>query len=180
MENHLIMQFVNKLVNTTKYTFWDPDKATYAVPYPFYCRTIPDISTIQTYGCNCAGLINIIQLMRNRKVPGVLTNNYYAGGTYIWFEYLQAAECLEPVDINKIYPAGSLLIRQYRDHNDQGHVAVVLTTGYLSQQKLLHCYISKGITIDETVLESHSWVEDGYYEYICVDWFHRDIQDPAF
>jgi hypothetical protein len=180
MEYHPTFVFISKLVNKTKYTYWDPTKETYAYDYPFYCKNIPDISTIIKYGCNCAGLLNIIQLMKGQKVPGILTNNYYSGGTYLWFEYLNNGNYLEKIDINKLYPAGSLLIRRYRDVSDQGHVAIIYSSGSLLEQQLLHCYPDKGIVIDKNINESHSWIKEGYYEYICVDWFNRVIQDPPF
>jgi len=173
------MEMVLKLVNNTPYTWWNPDEGTMDNEAPFYCQRIPDILTIQKYGTNCAGLVNLLQLSRGLIVPGVKTNNYYAGGTYIWYQYLSSLGVLEPIDTSKEYPMGSLLLRRYTNPEDQGHLAILYTGGRLLQQKLVHCYPEAGIKIN-SFKESHSWIKNGYYEFICVDWFHRDISEPDF
>jgi len=163
------MDYILKLVDKTPYVWWKGGQSTFQETAPFYCKTLPSVVTVQTNGTNCAGLINLIQLTRGLEVPGVSTNEYYAGGTYVWFEHLK--EKLKPIDVTKSYVAGSLLLRQYRSEEDQGHLAVLYTSGPLLEQRLLHCYPDKGVTIDDTVKESHDWIKEGYYEYIVENWF---------
>jgi hypothetical protein len=173
------MEFVEALVDKTPYRWWSDGESTLE-DGPFYCKKIPSIETIQKSGCNCAGLINILQLCRGLVVPGVKINHFYAGGTYAWYEYLSSINALEPVNRSKSYPKGSLLLRRYRDVKDQGHLAVLYTSGILTNQKLLHCYYNRGITIDESFQDSDSWCKDGYYEYICVNWFYADLLQSEF
>lgn len=169
------MDFILALVNNTPYVWWKDLESTTEKDAPFYCKRIPPIEEIKANGCNCAGLINLLHLSRGLSVPGVTEGEYYAGGTYLWFEYLDAKSLLEPVSMDKKYPAGSLLLRKYRSPKDQGHLAVVYTGGVLRDQKLLHCHPDAGITLDDRVMESHMWLPNGYYEYICVDWFQRAL-----
>jgi len=172
------MDFILPLVGKTRYVWWHADESTREFNAPFYCISIPPIESIQAAGCNCAGLINLLQLSRGLTIPGMKTKHYYAGGTYMWFHYLNSISALEPVVMSKTYPAGSLLLRRYRNPDDQGHLAVVYTSGVLSEQKLLHCYSENGMTIDDRVASSHAWDVSGYYEYICPNWFYKELQPP--
>lgn len=171
------MDIINELVNTTPYVWWQDGETTLAKDAPFYCRSIPDSSIIQSSGCNCAGLINLLQLSKGLMVPGVQSGAYYAGGTYVWFDFLEDIEVLEPIDYQKEYPAGSLLLRKYRSPEDQGHLAVLYSSGILLEQKLLHCYPDAGIKIDDTVRQSDCWLDEagGYYEYICPNWLALEL-----
>jgi len=173
------MELALKLVDKTPYVWWKEDESTIEKSAPFYCDSIPSIETIQQSGCNCAGLINLLQLSRGLKVPGVSTSNYYAGGTYVWYMYLKKIGALEPIDLKKSYPAGTLLLRRYDTVEDQGHLAVLYSSGPVLEQKLLHCYPEMGVKIDETVKSSNDWLPDGnYYEYVCVNWLYRDLEPP--
>jgi hypothetical protein len=95
-------------------------------------------------------------------VPG---SGRYAGGMEAWYEYLKGCGVLEPFDSTKSYPVGSLLLRQYRDPVDQGHLALLYNDG-----QLLHCYPVAGITIDASVKRSHDCI---HYEFVCVGWLDR-------
>lgn len=75
----------------------------------------------------------------------------FPGTTGIWFRYLKERDQLEEFDINKKYPIGTLLLRDFHSiediielkldsasrmlregaasHDDQGHVAVIRTQG---------------------------------------------------
>jgi hypothetical protein len=172
------MEFITELVGKTPYVWWHPDEPTAESDAPFYCLRIPPIEYIQASGCNCAGVINLLQLLRGLPIPGMKTKHYYAGGTFVWLSYLNGIGALERVDIQKKYPAGSLLLRRYRNPEDQGHLAVLYTSGKLLEQKLLHCYSEAGITIDDTVASSHAWDANGYYEFICPNWLHVDLLPP--
>ena len=174
------MEIVLNLIDKTPYLEWNEYESTIDKDEPFYCKNIPSIKTIQNSGCNCAGLINILHLSRGLIVPGVISNYYYAGGTYAWFEYLNSINRLELICENKNYPAGSLLLRKYRNPDDQGHLAVLYTSGNILEQKLLHSYRGPGIKIDNTVRESHNWINGGYYEYICINWLNTNLESCDF
>jgi len=152
------------------YVCWKGGESTLAQIAPFYCTNeLVTAEYVNQHGCNCAGLINIIATISERPIPGLATKDYYAGGTVSWFDHLSEKKLLEPL-VQKWYPAGTLLLRKYRDTEDQGHLAMLYSSGPLLQQKLLHCYRDAGIKIDATVAESHSWVPEGYYEYASVKW----------
>ena len=166
------MEFVKKyLVDKTPYFAWIENQPIYDQRH-FYCKEIPDYLEIQKTGCSCAGLINIIQLLNHKQIPGMSENNYFAGGTYEWYKYLQKHEKLEKINVNNSYAAGSLLIRNYRNPDDQGHLAVMLSSGPFLNQQLLHCYFPCGIKIDQNIKESHDWISGGYYEEICNNWIN--------
>jgi hypothetical protein len=171
------MELVKELIDTVPYVWWKEGESTMEKEAPFYCKSIPSIQTIQKEGCNCAGLINLIQLSNGLKVPGVQSESIYAGGTYVWYDFLDSLGLLEPIDRTKSYPEGSLLLRNYKTEEDQGHVAILYSSGPLLEQKLLHCYPDVGITIDSTVNESDSWITGEYYERICPNWIHLKL-DP--
>jgi hypothetical protein len=173
------MDLIGQLVGKTPYVWWHTDEPTAESDAPFYCHRIPSIEYIQAAGCNCAGLVNLLQLSRGLPIPGMKTKYYYAGGTFAWHQYLNSIGALECVDMQKEYPAGSLLLRRYRNTDDQGHLAVLYTSGKLSEQKLLHCYSKVGITIDDAVATSHAWDASGYYEFICPNWFYAEFTHPT-
>lgn len=165
------MDFIHELVDLTPYSALPPGTSTLDTAAPFYCHGLPSYEFIRRHGCNCAGLMNLLQARFHLPIPGVGENHKYAGGTYVWFEYLKQSGFLEAIDIEKSYAAGSLLVRKYRNDTDQGHLALLYTSGKLLEQQLLHCYTGPGITIDSLVATSHAWVEEGYYEYIVPSWF---------
>jgi hypothetical protein len=89
----------------------------------------------------CAGLINLAARYVGAPIPGFATTDPFAGTTGAWFEHLEAAGLLEPLDSGKTYPAGTLLLRNFRDlETDQGHVAVIADeTG----DTILHSYATE-------------------------------------
>jgi len=159
---------LTELINTTPYVSWKEGESTLSQNPPFYCLWVPTVVEIRAAGCNCAGLVNLLQLSNGRPVPGVATGDFYAGGTDSWHTYLKEACLLEPFDNNRRYPPGALLLRRYRDPIDQGHMAII----YDDDQKLLHSYYGAGITIDRTVASSHEWRSEGYYEFV---WPRADL-----
>ena len=78
----------------------------------------------------------------NLSIPGLDKQFKYEGGTQIWFTTLRKQHKLEPFDINKIYSRGTLLIRHYKDAQDQGHLAIIFSnnTKNVLLAKLIHCY----------------------------------------
>jgi len=163
------MSYIQDLIGAP-YVWWQDGESMFNTLAPFYCSEEPvSAEYVKQHGCNCAGLINIIATLSNSLIPGFAEKDYYAGGTYAWFEYLSKRGLLQPLTM-KSYPAGTLLFRKYRNPEDQGHVAILYTSGPLLEQKLLHSYAAAGIKIDSTVAESHNWVPEGYYEYASENW----------
>lgn len=181
----LNMEQLLPLVNKTHYVWWKDGEPTSAKPAPFYCASTVNLEYIKIHGCNCAGLLNLLAHVKGSPVPGVKSNIFYAGGTYVWHSYLESIGALQPIDISKTYPKGSLLLRRYEDPENQGHVALIYEDATCSQstfleQKLLHCYPDKGISIDDQARSSHNWHTDGYYEYCVPGWFYRTLAEPNF
>lgn len=168
----------------TKYKYWHLNDVILNVGAPFWAenKSVPSIEEVKNQSCTCTGLINLMRRKVGSSVPGVLEKNQYAGGTYVWFEYLNKKDVLESFDINKKYPKGTLLIRQYFDEADQGHVAVIVTEGQTNvlYEELLHCYsdspfdendfnkVEPGVSITPNVGISHFTIPGGYYTHICL------------
>lgn len=110
------------------YRWWDTDNDKKIDPmYAFNSFYEIDLDKVQKNGLNCAGVINLVRLKLGLKVPGVDEKNKFAGGTSNWFRYLKKNDWLEPFDITKRYPKGTLLIRNYTNKYQQGHVAVIVS-----------------------------------------------------
>jgi hypothetical protein len=87
----------------------------------------------------CTGLTNLMRRKCGLSIPGLdgnITGKYcefyrhkYPGGTGAWFLYLYQRKRLQPLDVTKTYPRGTLLLAKYMDAaENQGHVAVVYDT----------------------------------------------------
>jgi hypothetical protein len=158
----LLQQFIQELIETP-YLWWREGDVVSSAP-PFYAENNPIIPTnIKNSGCNCAGFLNLICRFNKTKIPGVEEKLLMAGGTYIWFSYLNERNLLEPFNPSIKYPDGTIVLRDYVDPEDQGHIALIIDNG-----KLAHCDIANGIHIDESVLISHNWINDGYYTHVCL------------
>ena len=137
----------------------------------------------------CSGLINIMRRFMGLTVPGVdgslgEEGLRWAGTTGIWFEYLESKGRLEPINLAKKYPKGTLLLRNFANvEDDQGHVAVLLTdeSECIINENIIHAYadvdynesIEKGITnVGITGItrfsDSHNYIPTGYYTHICM------------
>lgn len=145
----------------------------------------------------CTGLINLMRRYNNLSIPGCIPINNlevsidtyniykdYPGGTGAWFYYLSNTNRLSLLDINKKYPIGTLLLAPYvDDENDQGHVAVFID----DDKNIIHSYPTisysesynhknHGSVQIEPFINSHYWIETGYYRYVCYpeDWLLCD------
>jgi cell wall-associated NlpC family hydrolase len=167
---NLIQDYIQELIGTP-YVWWKEGDIISSAP-PFWAKNSkpPSVELIKKSGSNCAGFINLICRFVNIYIPGISMNLEYAGGTYIWYEYLKDFGLLERFRIEHNYPPGTLLLRNYSNELDQGHIAIVL-----DNCKLAHCFPDKGITIDESYYESHNWFPDGYYTDICLpkNWLYN-------
>jgi hypothetical protein len=139
----------------------------------------------------CTGLVNLVRRHLGLTVPGLDTP--YPGTTGAWFSYLAAAGRLEPIDVKKHYPAGTLLLRDFGDiETDQGHVAILAEPPArepITAGTLIHAYADvpyeqaavsarpAGLTGFTPFSESHYYAsEKGYYSHICrpENWILRD------
>ncbi len=176
-----VLKFGKELVGT-KYRWWNDNECILNCTDPFWASNdkCPSVSEVKSSSCACTGLINLMRRKLKLSVPGVDIKYKYAGGTWIWFKTLKPK--LEKFDINKIYPRGTLLIRNYKTPEDQGHVAIIYTNNSKNVllAKLLHCYpnsgptsssikVDPGVTIDDSVGKSHfGWNDTGYYTHACL------------
>lgn len=98
--------------------FWMPDYMT----EPQSATIVPDITLIYASGgVNCAGLINLGLQRIGIEPPGIHTE--YPGGTGAWGAYVTWM----PYIPDRVYPRGSILLREYRNEKDQGHLAMIIT-----------------------------------------------------
>lgn len=142
----------------------------------------------------CTGLINLMRRFMGLTIPGIdgtlgQDGIDFPGTTGIWFYYLHSKGRLQTIDINKNYPSGTLLIRNFRDlETDQGHVAVLYNQGIHSimDATIIHAFAqhsydessnldNAGFTGITPFKLSHYYHiqdtkddSDGYYTHICL------------
>jgi hypothetical protein len=167
------IKFAKTLINV-KYKWWKGEDST--IDEPFWAENdfVPSLNKIKSV--NCTGLINLMRRYVGLEVPGVKEKYQYAGGTWIWYKYLNKNKRIRFFDISKRYPKGTLLIRKYKDIEDQGHVAVIITDNHshILYEKIIHSYSEKGVSTT-TLGFSHFSIEDGYYTHVCMpdDWLNK-------
>jgi hypothetical protein len=108
---------------------------------PFWIKDgpVPSLSQIKKEGINCTGVINLMRRKLSLPIPTSTDGSGWSGDTGTWFENLRDTHKLKPINRNKTYPYGTLLLLNYNPIN-QGHVAVVVRSskkGLLSS-KILH------------------------------------------
>jgi hypothetical protein len=151
-----------------KYKLWLGDhEKTDDKPEPFYINKIPDIEYIKQHGINCAGLINIMRLNSCGNVPG---KGEWRGGTQSWYNYLKSKDVLITFDYRQNYPKGTLLLRNYRNPSEQGHVTVIYDkdeNDMWLNDSIIHAYndASGGRVGISNLGYSHYSIPEGYYEY---------------
>ena len=141
---------------------------------PFYYEngTLPSIDIIKREGINCVGFINLIIRFLKLELPD-------EGGTDGWFKKLQNENKLEIININKTYPKYTLLLRDYTNEQDQGHLAFTYNEIILKDNKIVHAYsknkINKNLNLPGVIIEdfkiSHKWFNETY-THVCYpkDW----------
>ncbi len=155
-----------KSLENTPYVWWkEGDKVGKGTPFWAENNESPSTNLVKKDGCNCAGFINLICRFLKKSIPGIddIDDPYveWAGGSWYWFQYLKNTNQLEEFDPQTIYPEGTLLLRDYKSVEDQGHLALFLKGG-----KVAHSYPGKGIVIEDSALISHYWIPEGYYTHI--------------
>ena len=158
---------MNSLQNTIKsllgipYRFWNPDVSCAGDRGPFYAFNgpLPPLEQIEEQHMNCAGFLNLLCRVLGVPIPGADEKFYYAGGTVAWMDHFKARKCLHPFKPWIVYPEGTLLLRQYRNIDDQGHIAV-----YMGPNSIVHSWPEGGLIVGP--------IQTDYYEFVCLpeDW----------
>lgn len=182
------LKFGKSLVGTPRGRCWKSYKPNANTdPLWHSDKKIPSINVIKKKGCNCVGLANLIR--NHLGLPKIKYKDSKhkfpeIGGTYEWFHYFKKIKKLKKINLNKSYPAGTLLLRDF-NLIDAGHVAVI----YKENKKgvlfssLLHSVGwrdgsgIKGVKIDASVGTSHfalynGTTNKGHYTHIVMpkDW----------
>lgn len=134
------------------YGAWDGD--TIGEGKPFYASNAPVPSSLHIPTVSCAGLANLMRRHARMPVPGVAEQDPYAA----WKQYLLAF--LVKFDVSTTYPRGTLLLREYTNEADQGHVAIVTGPG-----TIIHA--APPCVREESLSISHAWCAQGYYQWAC-------------
>lgn len=185
MNTEKALEFASSLVGTP-YGWWTEGQTLWGGLAPFWVANVPPPSPeiIKCRSTNCTGLINLIYRYIDKPIPGTERGEEYdfPGGTWIWFHTLEERRALQDFDPNKLYPKGTLLLRDYTSEYDQGHVAVIYEACGTSvlESRLIHSYpdeinpvagiqVSPGVTIDAQVADSHcNWMGGNYYTHVCL------------
>ena len=126
---------------------------------PMFAINGPSPKYNEIISLNCSGLVNLLLRFRGKELPHDKEGNL--GGTDSYSKYYSKKSL--KFDINKVYPIGSLLIRKYRDIDDQGHLAVIIEekgkTSLLLQSHVEGEYFKStkpGVNANYTVEQSHN------------------------
>jgi len=128
----------------------------------------------------CTGLINLMRRYLGLSIPGLdgtlgKTGLKFPGTTYTWFRYLSKKGWLEPYSNYESYPRGTLLIRNYKNVHDQGHVAVFINetqiihacSDYTYSESIELGLVDVGSTKIDDFEDIHSWSGGNYFTHIC-------------
>jgi hypothetical protein len=145
------------------YGGWSGDAIPRDDSTPLYAHneSRPSRELLETQGVSCTGFMNLICRQLNIPVPGVNDpSEQYPGGTSAWHTFLEPY--LTSFDPQAEYEDGTLLLRPYKDFQDQGHIALVLNN------KTLHSFAfawepSAQTTVDPGVTLTDIW--PNYYVY---------------
>lgn len=133
-------EFADQLIGIP-YEWWNPLESmiTDSAPFWSYANPVPAMDRIRS--CNCAGLFNLLRRLHGLEIPGLREHREYAGGTYEWSRHLDSVK--EAFDPTQEYAVGTLLLSDFRDIVDQGHLAVIHPSG-----QILHCRASQGVCLE--------------------------------
>lgn len=169
-----------------QYTWWIGGPVPDGAPAYAVNRDVPDINAVIRDGMFCAAVPNLIRRVNHKIVP-TNGNALYDGGIGAYFGDSASREGsfgpgyfagwwtrFDPIQARQWAAnsrSGVLIGRRYRDVRDQGHVAVVLPSGYV-----LQCYPNPNgpdLNWSYTVEESHA----GYYYELMIhpiNWINHD------
>jgi predicted chitinase len=186
------LSYVKPLIGNMLYWVWVggtvPDgEGMYAVD-----EQLPPSSQLIGYGINCAGATNLFFRAAGKRVPTRGNTDYDGGvaayfysdtinsqfGTKGYFEgYAKEFDLGTAKQWAEDTLSGVLIGRSYEGETlgGQGHVAILLPSGYVLQSFQYNWNGQPGLNWDYTIEESH---QGGYYQWMVhpKDWI--DYEDP--
>lgn len=169
-EIHRALEYGSTLLNT-KYIVWKDDNTN--PDDIFYVNGVPSIIDIRNKGVNCAGFINLVRQSIGRTIsePVGEIGKMCPGGTGYWYELLSSRNVLENYNKDEKYPQGTLLLREYRNEYDQGHVSII----YNKYQDVIHSYCNDFNDCNNSGVRITK-IKPNYYEYAIKpdDWLLCD------
>jgi hypothetical protein len=152
------LEWINPLVGKMPYGLWTGGPVPSGSPAWAINAPPPSRSYLARNRIFCAGVPNLMLRFVGKRVP-TYGNPYYDGGMVAYWSYFDGFH--QPFDLHAVR-RGDLLLRRYRNVEDQGHVAVALGDG--ADALLLQSYWSHGDGLPGlnkliTVRTSHA----GYY-----------------
>ncbi len=108
---------------------------------------------------NCAGFLNLICRKFGLEIPGAKEKHFYAGGTRSWWLSFERTGQLKPFNPTQSYSPGTLLLRDFRSEEDQGHIAIVF-----DGTKIIHSWPEKGVVIEERMSDYYEGVVVGFLD----------------
>jgi hypothetical protein len=165
-----LKKYADSLIGV-EYLKWEPSMG-FTIYSPFWiAKKEPPLADIEEGGVNCLGLINLIRLHCGRSA----SQNP--------FEMLEKRGVLHEFNRDTRYPFGTLLVRPYRDDNDQGHYAITWNDGNvlhayakLAEEESFDDISAEHLTAPGVVIEplefSNSWFPPHTYTHVCMldDW----------
>lgn len=148
------------------YVWWVGENISSESPFWASDSVPPNSKYVLKNGCNCAGLVNLILRDNGIEIPSGLDAKW-RGGVKSYVDFFR--KDLVKFDSNKKYPIGSLLLRDFRSVDDQGHLAIII-----SNDKLLQSYPEGGVSDQISIEDSHNGF---YYEYVVMSniWLQNEI-----
>lgn len=139
------------------YRFWDPAVSCAGDHGPFWAFNgpLPTREQMEEGQMNCAGFLNLVCRALGVPIPGADAQYYYAGGTKVWVDYLKDNGVLKPFKPWIVYPEGTLLLRDYKSEEDQGHIAF-----YMGPNSIAHSWPEGGTCF--------ATIQPHYYEFVCL------------
>lgn len=130
------IQYLDDAIGRTPYRWWTSGPVPDGPPAYAVNRPAPTIATVRSGGVFCAGVPNLCLRAVGKRIP-TYGNPLYDGGTMAYLEYFRGYT--EPFNLSRALSvarekrSGVLIGRPFRSSFDQGHVAIVMPSGYLLQ-----------------------------------------------
>jgi hypothetical protein len=132
------LEWIDALVGKMPYGLWTGGPVPSRSPAWAINRPSPPRSYLARHRIFCAGVTNLMLRFVGKRVP-TYGNPYYDGGMVAYWSYFEGFH--RPFNLHAVR-RGDLLLRRYRNVEDQGHVAVSLGDG--ADALLLQSYWSHG------------------------------------
>lgn len=159
------MDYIRSLCGAP-YVWWTEGTTLGGDTAPFWNSNTPPPSSnrIHAEGLNCAGFINLICRNCGIPIPGLEEGDFYAGGTWFWFQFLHSQNALVPIENWEKLESGTLLLKDYESVDYQGHVGIVVGN------KFAHCIPERGVVFDDLskIPEYFTHAVDRFFPLSCV------------